>query len=46
MMALLVIVGYVTVIVTIVIAVLEAKRMDQGKGSLLSCSEKNVTGKK
>ena len=31
MMALLVIVGYVTVIVTIVIAILEAKRMDRGE---------------
>jgi hypothetical protein len=31
MMALLVIVGYVTVITTIIIAILEARKMDRGK---------------
>lgn len=46
MMAFLVIVGYVTIIATIVIAVLEAKRMDKGKRSLLSGSEEKITGKK
>ncbi len=46
MIALLVMVGYVTVVVTIVIAILEAKRMDQDKGSLLSGSGEKVIDKK
>jgi hypothetical protein len=46
MMALLIIVGYVTIIVTIAVAILEAKRMDGGKGSLMPGSGEKAINKK
>lgn len=46
MMALLIIVGYVTIIVTIAAAILEAKRMDRGKGSLMPGSGEKAINKK
>jgi len=38
MMVLLVIIGYITTLTVIIIAVIESHRMDKGKGSLLDGS--------